>query len=299
MIPTQLRDWLTGQWQSDPDVAMRAAALLAGAPARGARDGAGIGWPSERLAVSDALWGGGYMSPGGEAEVLRLAKPLGLSEACSVLLLGCGTGGAACCLAEDFGAWVSGFESDPALVEAATRRCAAAGLAKRARIAPWDPAAPRFAARYYHHALALEPLRHASVDSVLPALAGALRPGGNLVLTDVVGGDATMDGTALAAWLRAEHRGMPPPASAVTRTLTDLGFDVRVAEDITQRHVELMARGWSDLVRGIGPARPTPARAAHLVAEAEIWLQRARVMRAGRVRLMRWHAIGREASVLP
>jgi len=297
VILSRLREWLP-EWQSGPDAATRGAAGLAMAPRPLARPVPDAGWPSDRLAVSDALWGTGYMVPGGEAEVLRLAKPLGLSEASSVLLLGCGTGGAARCLAEEFGAWVSGFEADAALVAAASRLCTGAGLAKQAAIESWDPAAPRFAARYYHHALALEPLRRGRVETLLPALAGALRPGGNLVLTDVVDADAAAGASALAAWLRAEDRAMPPPASAVARALAGLGFDIRVAEDITHRHVGLMARGWRDLVRGIGAARPTPAKAAHLVAEAEMWLQRARVMRGGRVRLMRWHAIGREASVV-
>ena len=50
-------------------------------------------WPPERLAVADALWGGGYQVPGGEIEFLRLAKPLGLSAASTLLLVGAGAVG--------------------------------------------------------------------------------------------------------------------------------------------------------------------------------------------------------------
>ncbi len=251
-------------------------------------------WPDERLALTDALWGEGFTLPGGEDEVLRLAKPLGLSSACSVLLLGCGPGGAARSLAERLGAWVSGFDSDPALVASATRRCIGAGLGKRAKIEVWNPAAPVFPARNYHHALALEPLRQGEAATILPALAGALRPGCNLVLTEVVAG-AGEDAT-VADWLRVERRARPPAAASVTRALEGLGFEIRVAEDLTQRHLHLTVRAWRELVRAMGAERPTPARAAQLVREAEIWLRRARLMRSGCVRLMRWHAMSREAT---
>ncbi|MGH7211588.1 MAG: hypothetical protein ACREF1_09025, partial [Acetobacteraceae bacterium] len=254
-------------------------------------------WPPERLAITDALWGDGHAIPGGEEEVLRLARPLGLSGACSVLLLGCGPGGAARCIAERLGTWVGGFECDPALVAAATRHCIGAGLGKRARIERWNPAKPRFGTCYYHHALALEPLRLGNAGDIMPALADALRPGSNLVITEVVDVGAADGGASIADWLRVERRTMPPAASVVTGTLERLGFDIRVIEDITQRHVRLAALGWRGLVQGIGAARPTPARAAHLVAEIELWLLRARLMQAGRIRLMRWPAIGREAEI--
>ncbi len=254
-------------------------------------------WLPERMAVADTLWGEGFILPGGEDEVLRLAKPLGLSAACSVLLLGCGGGGPARCLAERLGAWVSGFERDPALVAAATRRCTATGLGRRAQIGAWDPAAPRFPARAYHHGLALEPLGQGGAATVFAAIAAALRPGSNFVLVEVVTGDeAGGDPAPLADWLRVERRERPPTAATITRALEELNFDVRVIEDLTQRHVGLTVRGWHELVRAMSAERPTPARAAPLVREAERWLRRVRLMRAGHLQLMRWHALGREVA---
>ena len=57
-------------------------------------------WPSARIGVAEALWGEGFLFPGGGAEVLRLAKPLGLSAASSLLLIGAGSGGPPRCIAE-------------------------------------------------------------------------------------------------------------------------------------------------------------------------------------------------------
>ena len=69
-------------------------------------------WPAERLELVDALWGEGFQFPGGEAETMRLVKPLGLSAATSLLVLGAGSGGPPCCIASDLGVWVTGYESD-------------------------------------------------------------------------------------------------------------------------------------------------------------------------------------------
>ena len=90
-------------------------------------------WTRERLATTDALWGDGFQFPGGESEALRLAKPLGLSAKSSLLLLGVGGGGPACAVAKQLGAWVSGFDTDPALVAAAVDRIPTAPLSKRAQ----------------------------------------------------------------------------------------------------------------------------------------------------------------------
>src|ERR1700687_3551744 len=44
-------------------------------------------WPSARISVAEALWGEGFLFPGGGAEMLRLATPLGLSAASRLLLV--------------------------------------------------------------------------------------------------------------------------------------------------------------------------------------------------------------------
>ena len=150
-------------------------------------------WSADRIAIADELWGDGFLLPGGEEEVLRLTVPLGVSEASSLLLLGAAAGGAARAVASGLGAWISGDEADPALAAAAAWRLPRAGkaVARRTTVVPWNPAAPEFRRRGFDHALALEALRGGPdrpvpVAELLLALAGALRPGGHLVLVDLV-----------------------------------------------------------------------------------------------------------------
>src|ERR1700744_3627277 len=91
-------------------------------------------WPSARISVAEALWGEGFLFPGGSAEVLRLAKPLGLSAASSLLMIGAGPGGAPRRIATEFGCWVTGFETNAKLVTLANERNQRAGLGKRAQV---------------------------------------------------------------------------------------------------------------------------------------------------------------------
>ncbi|CAH2604815.1 conserved protein of unknown function [Rhodovastum atsumiense] len=258
-------------------------------------------WTKPRIAVADSLWGDGFGLPGGEDEILRLAAPLGLSRAATLLLLGAGAGGPARVLAGTLGAWVSGHEADPALVGVAARKLSQAGadIARRAEVAPWDPAAPALRRRGFHHALTLEALRGTPdrpvvLQALLADLAGALRPGGQLVLVELVAGERRDPADSrLAEWARSEGRSPGlVTAAGLTTALAGVGFDVRVVEDISVRHRRLAIEGWVSLLRGLAQDRPAPARAAATVAEAEIWLQRLRLMQAGHLRLMRWHALG-------
>jgi hypothetical protein len=98
----------------------------------------------------------------------------------------------------------------------------------------------------------------------------------------------------VAAWTRLDHR-LPdvPSELTVTRVLGRLGFDVRIVEDISRRHMQQSVAGWLTAVQAMEDTRPTLHELALVVKEAELWLARYRLLRAGRLRLVRWHAIGR------
>ena len=251
-------------------------------------------WPSARISVAEALWGEGYLFPGGEFETMTLAKPLGLSAAASLLFLGVGSGGPARSVAKELGVWVSGFEANAHLAEVATERGVRAGLGRRAQVEVWDPAKPKFSHHYYHHGMALEPLRGAKPEAMLAAVALALKPGGQLVLVELVA-DSQLDPTdaVVATWARLDHRpAVLPSELAMTRLLGRLGFDVRIVEDISRRHLQYAIDGWRTAVRGMQETKPSLRQVAVVVREAELWLSRFRLMRAGKLRLVRWHAIG-------
>lgn len=127
------------------------------------------------------------------------------------------------------------------------------------------------------------------------SLAGALRPGGQIVITELAA-PIPLDPAdyTVRRWAALEHRdpvNLLAPV-AVTRMLGRVGMDVRIAEDMSQRHLEHAMLGWRVMLRDLG-RKPTRQEAVPMVAEAELWLLRRRLMRDGRLRMMRWHAISR------
>jgi cyclopropane fatty-acyl-phospholipid synthase-like methyltransferase len=252
-------------------------------------------WPAPRIAAVEALWGQGFTMPGGGPETVRLAKPLGLSSSVTLLLLGAGLGGPAHAISDGFGAWVASFEADPELRAVAAARRAALDPRNRITIEGWDRAQPQFRGRSANFALSLEALRGARPVPLLESLAGALRPNGQIVLTELVCDAAPSErDREFAAWCRLENR-LPelPQTAEVTDALQRLRLDVRVVEDMSDRHITQTLGAWREAVRGMaaGP-RPAAQTAAAFVTEAELWLLRIRLMRRLGVRLVRWHAIG-------
>lgn len=251
-------------------------------------------WPSARISVAEALWGEGFLFPGGADEVLRLVKPFGLSEASSLLLIGAGAGGPPRHITAEFGVWVTGYEANDRLAALANERSQRAGLGRRAEVEHWDPHAPKLPPRYYHHGMAIEPLHGTPPEPLLAAAAKALKPGGQFVLVELVA-DIPLDplDPIAASWARLDNRPLDLPGElAITGIMGRLGFDVRIVEDMSRRHLFQAMQGWQAAVEAMAGTRPTLRQIAVVVREAELWLARFRLMRAGRLRLVRWHAIG-------
>jgi hypothetical protein len=253
-------------------------------------------WTPTRLDVADELWGEGAIAPGGAEEVMRLALPFGLTAQTSLLLLG-GGGGAAMRLSGELGVWVQQFESDAALANAGAKRVQRCGiaLAKRASVATWDPAAPAFRKNYFTHAVGIEALDGPRPLQVLKSLSQSIKAGGQMALTQTVAAEPLdMADPAVRAWCRLERREPPRVGTAwISDPLVKAGWDLRTEEDVSARQVKLAVAGWRAFVREMRLNRPSPRRAAVVVAEAELWLRRVTLLRAGRLKVVRWHLITR------
>jgi hypothetical protein len=252
-------------------------------------------WGNARVAAVEALWGAGFASPGGAPETLRLARPLGLNQNATLLLLGGGMGGPAETIAETFGAWVESVEADPELAAIAEQRRTRHAAGRKISVSAWNRNQPSFGSHSAHHAMAMESLKGAKLAPVLDSVAAALRPHGQIVLTELVAETKAPDNDReFAAWCRLENRGPEMPSlNAVTAEFTRRRFDVRVVEDLSDRHVSATLSGWRAAVKTMaaGP-RPDAAEAGIFVTEAELWLLRIRLMRRFGFRLLRWHAVG-------
>lgn len=282
--------------RAPPELVLSAAGALAQPqPIAQAATGPATAWPASRLSLVHDLWGDGFIFPGGELEALRLTRPLGISAASSFLLVGVGSGGPAISITRNFGAWVTAMETDPSLLAAARGAVTRAQLAKKIKIKAWNPNAPDLPPKSHHHCLALEPLHDACPEPVLDALAAALKPGGQLMMTELVAPNPLNPADrSVRRWAELERR---DPAAllapvAVTRMLGRIGLDVRVAEDMSNRHLEHALIGWRTKLHEL-EGKLHRQEAVSMVAEAELWLLRRRLIRDGQLRMMRWHGISR------
>lgn len=250
---------------------------------------------ADRARLFDALFGEGFVTPGGAEETQRLVRPMGLNAKHSFAHVGAGLGGPARLIAKTSGAWVTGYEPDPNMFKAAFSASAKAGLAKQAKIEPLDMAAFKLGKTAFHHCLVQEVLdRTNDSASFVHELAQSLKPGGHLVMVELAAGPERSSSAdpLFGAWHRCLER--EPNlwrAERTTEIVQRIGLDLRIVEEITGRHLAQTLSAWLEHVSSLRRNRPDRNQAIVLVNEAELWLRRCALMQAGKLRLVRWHAI--------
>lgn len=122
-----------------------------------------------------------------DALTARMTAAAGLRAGLEVLDVGCGTGAPACALAAEYGVQVLGITTSEVGVARAQARAEAGGLASRASFEVRDGTANGLADQRFDRVWVLEsshlmPAR----DALIAECARVLRPGGRLVLCDLV-----------------------------------------------------------------------------------------------------------------
>ena len=127
----------------------------------------------------EALWGEGYLSPGGPDEVDRVVEGLPLRGK-TILDIGCGSGGITLHLVASHGAASAiGFDVERPVVEAARRRAEAQGLAERASFVQAPPGRLPFADASFDVVFSKDALLHVpDKDALFTEIFRVLKPGG-------------------------------------------------------------------------------------------------------------------------
>lgn len=252
-------------------------------------------WCSTRIALVEKLWGTGFHTPGGAEHILELVKPMRLDESKCLLDLGCGLGGGARTVTAEFGTWVTGIEWWKDLALAGIERSTRANMSRKAAVqfqanGQLFLKPNSFAGIFSKEALFTVPEK----EPVLQMISNALKIDGELCFTDyVVLGDRGMS-HHLEEWCEREPIGAHPWSIAeYSSALGQLGYDLRVSEDMTERHCQLIRDGWRRLVDGLAPGSVTPETMPFIVREAEIWARREALLRKGDLRHYRFFAIKR------
>jgi SAM-dependent methyltransferase len=145
----------------------------------------------EDFPVLEAVWGEGFLSPGGAEEVSRIVGDADLTGK-SVLDVGCGAGGASIALLERHGAAeVTGIDPMRHLVEYCQDRAHKLGLGDRLRYELMAVEGPLgFPDSTFDAVFSKDSLLHAvDKDAVFHELHRVLRPGGRLLIGDWLRGE--------------------------------------------------------------------------------------------------------------
>ena len=227
--------------------------------------------PPDPLTVREWLYGPGCVIPGDPDYVVDLAKPFHLEPSMTMLDMSAGLGGPARAVAKAFKTYVAGFERDPDLVRRANDICTAQGLGRQVQISAFDPEGFELRAGHYDHALAREATYNiAQKERFLRVLNQAIKPFGQLIMLDFVRDRSAGEPQQLPAW-EATQRLKPLlwTQAQYADCLKSLGFDLRIANDVTADYRRLLLRAWQGFLGGETLRHIKSRQAAPVIDEAE------------------------------
>ncbi len=249
-------------------------------------------WPPARRAFCQRLWGLGFIDPGGRDFTLHLLKPCDLGPQHTVLDLTTGLAGGAQAMSDTFGIWVDAMDPDPELATAAQEHCERKGYGTRVKISGFDPSSMTLKKKRYDCVFVRE--RFHTFDNkpaVIKAIRAALKPKGQLILTDFVQ-TAQGAGPATEKWRTLTGHGATiPTAEDYRAVMAAAKLDVLILEEDPTDFRSHVLDGWSDFVDNLDKAEFTREFVDLLMVEAERWLALTRAIDAGEVSYLRVHAI--------
>ena len=213
------------------------------------------GYSKEETERLELIWGVGFLSPGGPAEVARILGGHDVNN-CSVLDIGSGAGGVDLALVREHRAsTVVGVDVQQELVDLAAERAVAAGLGSRVTYQlivsgrlPFDDAS-------FDIVFSKDAIIHVQDKAALYAEAfRVLRPGGRLLVGDWLrghGDELTPQVDAFVA--EAEHGFAMASLGEIKAIVARVGFDEIEVED---RRTWYLGEATAELERLRGDMRP-------------------------------------------
>ena len=172
-------------------------------------------YPPKMIAMLEAVWGEGFLSPGGVEEVARVIGGHDLSGL-SVLDIGCGAGGIDLALVRDHGAgFVCGLDVEDSVLNHARGLIAAAGLGERIGVIKVAPGPLPLPPQSFDVVFSKDSIVHIPDKVALMAeVSRVLRPGGWFLASDWLIGVEGAPSARMAEYIAAEGLdfGMATPA---------------------------------------------------------------------------------------
>jgi SAM-dependent methyltransferase len=161
-------------------------------------------YPPRMIAMLEAIWGEGFLSPGGPDEVGRILDGQSIAGAC-VLDIGCGAGGIDIALVRDHGAgFVTGIDVEDPVLTHARALVATAGLTDRIGLVKVAPGPLPFGPSTFDVVFSKDSIVHIPDKSALMIeVYRVLKPGGRFIASDWLIGTKAIS-PLMAAYIAAE-----------------------------------------------------------------------------------------------
>jgi SAM-dependent methyltransferase len=178
----------------------------------------------------ELLWGDGYLSPGGPAEVDRVLESFEIKDK-DVLDIGCGSGGITLHIARHFAPrTITGFDVEKPVITEATRRARDAGLSNRVFFVQASPGRLPFEDASFDVVFSKDAMVHIpDKDAISADIFRVLRPGGLFAASDWLIGHDNEPSPDMNDYIEAEGLsfGMASP-KRYEDAMSDAGFaDIR------------------------------------------------------------------------
>jgi ubiquinone/menaquinone biosynthesis C-methylase UbiE len=236
-----------------------------------------------QIGILEAIWGEGFLSPGGPAEVARIVQSADLGGR-SVLDIGCGAGGIDIALVRHHGAgFVCGVDVEDTVLAHARRLVARDGLTDRIGLAKVVPGPLPFPPGTFDVVFSKDSIVHVpDKHTLMRDVMRVLKPGGWFLASDWLIGHDDPPSPAMAAYIAAEglNFGMASPGR-YRDALQQAGF---VDVEITSRNDWYRQAAREELARLRGPLGESLAAVlgSDFVAHnVEIWERMVPVLGSG------------------
>jgi len=212
------------------------------------------GYPEDSTGKLELIWGEGFLSPGGPAEVSRIVGGADIAG-CEVLDIGCGIGGVDIVLVRNHGAGaVIGIDVEKRLVDIATSRVQKLSMEDRIRYQLVEPGPLPFAAESFDVVFSKDAIIHVrNKEHLYSEIFRVLRPEGRLFVSDWLGGEGkAVTPTALEFISASSHDFTLMSLHEIGTIVAKVGF---AAIDLEDRHTWYLTEAASELEKLRGPLK--------------------------------------------
>lgn len=220
---------------------------------------AGEHYHDRMIGMLEAVWGEGFLSPGGPDEVARLVAGTDLAGR-SVLDIGCGAGGIDIALARTYGAgYVTGIDVEDTVLVRARTLIAREGLGHRIGCLKVTPGPLPFPPETFDIVFSKDSIVHIPDKAALMAeVFRVLKPGGAFVASDWLIGHDGPPSAEMAAYIAAEGLdfGMASPGR-YREAMERAGFE---DVEVRSRNAWYRDQARAELERLKGPVGEAAAR---------------------------------------